>query len=189
MSHTANGSGWLAIFERGVRWGLRHWLRVVNLLLLVYAGLPWLSPLAFAAGYPLLGRILFWIYTPLCHQISDRSFFVYGYQVAFCHRDVALYTTLLAGGLAFGFVRERLQPIPFWAGGLLTIPILLDGGSHMLEDVIQLGLRSGGNDIGTPNFWLRIITGILFGLAVVLTAYPRLDRDLRRSSFNGAAAL
>jgi uncharacterized membrane protein len=177
--------GWQAALERGARWGLRHWLLLANMLVLLYGGIPWLSPLAYAAGYPLIGRLLFLIYTPFCHQIPAQSFFWLGYQVAFCHREAAMYTSLLAGGLLFGALRERLPPAPLWAGGLLILPLALDGGSHLLDDLLQAGLRAGDDAIGTPNFWLRIITGVLFAIAVVITIYPRIDRDLRQASFTG----
>ena len=56
--------------------------------------------------------------------------------------------------------------------------MLLDGGTHLLDDLLGLGLR-GSDAIGTLNFWLRMVTGLLFAMAVVIALYPRLERDLR----------
>ena len=170
---------WAQRIDRAVAWGLRHWLLFANVLVLLYGGLPWLSPLAYAEGYSWLGRLIFLVYTPLCHQEPDRSFFLRGYQVAFCHREAAMYTALFAGGLAFALVRRFAKPVSLKVGALLLLPMLLDGGSHLLDDLFHLGLRSADNAIGTPNFWLRMITGLLFAVAVLITIYPRLDRDLR----------
>ena len=170
---------WEHRINSAMRWGLRHWLLFANGLVLLYGGLPWLAPLAQASGHPWLGRVLFLIYTPLCHQRPERSFFVFGYQVAFCHREAAMYTALFVLGLLFGLVRERVKPWPLWIGGLLLVPMLLDGGIHLLDDVLGLGLRAGGDAIGTLNFWLRMLTGLLFAVAVLMTIYPRLERDLR----------
>ena len=39
--------------------------------------------------------------------------------------------------------------------------VVLDGGSHLLDDVFGLGLRGSGDAIGTLNFWLRMICGTL----------------------------
>src|SRR5207249_8056986 len=64
-----------------------------------------------------LGQLLFLIYTPLCHQLPERSFFFLGYQVAFCERETAMYTSLFALGLLFGLLRKRIKPWPLWAGG------------------------------------------------------------------------
>jgi uncharacterized membrane protein len=179
MTTTRISPAWERRLNNGVRWCLRHWLLIVNTLLLVFAGLPWLAPLAQAAGYPVLGQLLFALYRPLCHQRPERSFFIYGYQVAYCHRDVALYTSLLAGGLVFGLARQWIRPAPLRVGGLLLLPILLDGGMHLIEDVLTISLRGGGDAIGSLNFWLRMVTGVLAALAVLITVHPRLDRDLR----------
>src|SRR5262245_3578766 len=89
---TTTVPAWAQQIERMVRWCLRHWLLFANGLVLLYGGLPWLSPLAYASGHPVLGQLLFRLYTPLCHQIPERSFFLLGYQVAFCHREAAMYT-------------------------------------------------------------------------------------------------
>jgi uncharacterized membrane protein len=165
--------------EDGVQWGLRHWLLLVNGGAILYAGLPWLSPLAKASGHPLIGELLFRIYTPLCHQLPERSFFVCGHQVGFCHRCVALYTSIVAAGLLFGLLRRRIRPISLKIGGLLLLPILIDGLTHMVDDLSGLGFRGGGDAIGTLNFWLRMITGALAGIVVLLAIYPRAERDLR----------
>jgi uncharacterized membrane protein len=165
--------------DSGVRWGMRHWLLLVNSGAILYAGLPWLSPLAKASGHPLIGELLFRIYTPLCHQLPERSFFICGHQVGFCHRCVALYTSIVAAGLLFGLLRRHIRPIALKTGGLLLLPILIDGLSHMADDISGLGFRGGGDAIGTLNFWLRMITGVLVGVVTLLAIYPRVERDLR----------
>jgi uncharacterized membrane protein len=175
----AANPAWAQRIDRAVAWCLRHWLLFANGLVLVYGGLPWLSPLAYAEGYPLLGRLLFLVYTPFCHQEPDRSFYLRGYQVAFCHREAAMYTALLIAGMVFALVRRAIRPAPLWVAGLLLAPMLFDGGSHLLDDLFHTGLRSADNAIGTPNFWLRMLTGVLFAIAIMITIYPRLDRDLR----------
>jgi uncharacterized membrane protein len=171
--------GWARMLEGWVMWGLRHWLWPVNGLVLLYGGIPWLSPLAYAAGHPDLGRFLFLIYKPFCHQIPERSFFLYGYQVAFCERETAMYTSLLLFGLLFPLVRGWIKPASLRVGGLLLLPMLLDGGTHMIDDIFHLGFRMTGDEVGSLNFWLRMLTGVLFAIAVAIAIYPRLDRDLR----------
>jgi uncharacterized membrane protein len=170
----------LATLERATEWGLRHWLLIANAGVALYAGLPWLSPLAKCAGYPVIGDLLFRLYTPLCHQLPERSFFVCGHQVAFCHRCAAMYTSILAAGLLFGLLRRRVRPAALKIGALLLLPMLLDGGTHLIDDLFGLGLRGGGDAIGTPNFWLRMITGLLVGIAVLVALYPRVERNLAR---------
>lgn len=163
-------------------WGLRHWLLFANGLALLYAGLPWLAPLVRAAGYQRLGQLLFLLYLPLCHQRPERSFSLFGYQVAYCHRCTAMYTALLAAGLLFGRLRGRLRPAPLRLGSLLLLPMLLDGGTHLIDDLLGIGFRGGGDAAGTLNFALRMLTGLLFGVAALLVLYPRLEHDFRGSA-------
>ena len=167
--------------ERGAEWSLRHWLLLANTGAALYAGLPWLSPLAKCAGFPLLGDFLFRLYTPLCHQLPERSFVVCGHQVAFCHRCAAMYSAIVVAGLLFALLRRRLRPTSLKVAGLLLLPMLVDGGTHMINDIFGLGFRGGGDAIGTPNFWLRMITGVLVGVAVLIAVYPRVERDLGRA--------
>jgi uncharacterized membrane protein len=179
MTDTTGSPTWQRRLDDIAGWGLRHWLLIVNAGAILYAGLPWLSPLAKAAGYPLAGELLFRLYTPLCHQIPERSFFVCGHQVGFCHRCTAMYTAIVAAGLLFGLLRRRMRPTSLKAGGWLLLPMLLDGGTHLINDALGLGFRGGGDAIGTPNFWLRMITGVLVGVAALVVFFPRVERELR----------
>jgi uncharacterized membrane protein len=185
MTTTSTNSIWAGRINVAAAWGLRHWLLFVNGLALLYAGLPWLSPLVRAAGYERTGQLLFLLYTPLCHQLPERSFYVHGYQVAYCHRCTAMYTSILAAGLLFGVLRRRFKPASLRVAGLLLLPILLDGGTHLIDDILGIGFRGGGDGVGSLNFVLRMLTGLLVGVAVFVTLYPRLDRELRATIVSG----
>jgi uncharacterized membrane protein len=185
MATTPTDSIWARRINHAATWGLRHWLLLANGLWLIYAGLPWLSPLARAAGYQRVGQFLFLLYKPLCHQLPERSFCVHGYQVAYCHRCTAMYTSILVAGLLFAALRRRLAPVSPRAAGLLLLPMLLDGGTHLIDDALGLGFRGGGDAVGSLNFALRMITGALVGLAVLVMLYPRLDRELRVATSSG----
>lgn len=166
--------------DRVVLWCFRHWLGLINTLVLLYGGLPWLAPLLVALGYAPLGELLFRLYTPLCHQRPVQSFFLLGHQVAFCHREAAMYTTLFIGGLIFAQVRQILRPISLRLTLLLLLPLALDGTTQLIGDLLpSLGLRGGSDAIGSLNWWLRMVTGLLFAVAIVLGVYPRLEQEFR----------
>ncbi|HEX5691836.1 MAG TPA: DUF2085 domain-containing protein, partial [Roseiflexaceae bacterium] len=148
MSAVSTASRLEQRINRASAWALRHWLLFANGLMLMYAGLPWLSPLARAVGFERLGQLLFLLYLPLCHQRPERSFTLFGYQVAFCHRCVAMYTSILIAGVLFGMMRNRIRAAPLKLGALLLLPMLIDGGSHLVDDVFGLGLRGGGDAVG-----------------------------------------
>lgn len=163
--------------DHSMRSLLRRWVWVLNSVLLLYAGLPWLSPVLRSLGFERLGQAIFRLYSALCHQLPERSFFVGNYQVCYCHRCTALYTSLLVMSLLYTAGRWK-QAISHRMLLLMTLPIVIDGGWHMLDELLPFALRSADSSVGSLNFWLRMLTGILFGIGVVLWAYPRLGHEM-----------
>jgi len=58
----------------------KHYLLLLNLFVLLYVGLPVLAPVLMARGVEGPARILYRLYSPLCHQFAFRSFFLFGEQ-------------------------------------------------------------------------------------------------------------
>ena len=61
----------------------KRWLLVLNLLVFAYLALPFGAPVLMKAG---LNRPASWIYTiysPMCHQLAFRSWFLFGEQAAY----------------------------------------------------------------------------------------------------------
>ncbi|MGA9532764.1 MAG: DUF2085 domain-containing protein [Anaerolineales bacterium] len=68
------------------RWVLslsRHWLAGLNLLVLLYVGLPFLAPTLMKAGAEQPAGWIYRAYSPLCHQLAFRSWFLFGDQPAY----------------------------------------------------------------------------------------------------------
>ncbi len=141
----------------------KHWLLLVNTAVAIYVGLPLSAPLLMARGYTAPARVIYFFYSFVCHQTPSRSFFIAGYQMAFCQRDTATYGTILVAGLLYSLVRGRLSPLRLGGFVLLVVPMAIDGGAQLI------GLHES-------NWWLRTITGSLFGLACVWLAYPYLEK-------------
>ena len=184
----------------------KHWLLLINLVIAVYGGLPVLAPTLMALGYTRPAEIIYTIYKPLCHQLSQRSFFLFGsrlaysletlqellgpetlandslasafignpafgYKMAYCQRDTAMYGSLLLAGMVFGLVRHRLRPLPFVLYLILLVPLAIDGLVQLLTSY-------------ESTWQLRTITGSIFGVATVWFAYPYLEEgmgELRRT--------
>lgn len=69
--------------NKGVLFLSRHWLAIFNLIIFLYVGLPFTAPLLMNAGAT---RTAIWIrriYSPLCHQLAYRSWFLFGEQPAY----------------------------------------------------------------------------------------------------------
>jgi len=177
----------------------RHWLLLINAAVAVYLFLPLAAPVLVNAGYERPAQVIYSIYAFACHQLPERSYFLFGeepfyslstleadglppgqnlferrtftgnlltgYKTALCQRDIAIYGTVLLGGLLFGLLRRRLRAPSVKVYLLFLIPIALDGLTQLF------GLRMS-------NWWLRTITGALFGGASVWLAYPYLEEAM-----------
>jgi uncharacterized membrane protein len=69
--------------DRLVYWISRHWLALFNTLVAIYIALPILAPVLMHTGATAPARMIYTIYSPLCHQMASRSFFLYGEQAAY----------------------------------------------------------------------------------------------------------
>lgn len=150
----------------------RHWLFVLNTLLSIFVTLPVLAPILLAAGFNEPANAIYAAYSLVCHQMPSRSYFIFGHQVAYCQRNFAIYTSIFLAGLGYIFVRDRLRPLPLWAYLLLIAPMAVDGTTQLF------GWR-------LSNWWLRGITGTLFGVASVWLAFPYLEigfKDIRQQA-------
>jgi uncharacterized membrane protein len=189
--------------NRMVFWLSKHWIAVFNLALLIYVGLPFLAPVLFYTGSEGAANTLYRIYNNVCHQYPIRSWFLYGmqaayrpggtllpeavhkdplflggpelgYKVAFCQRDVAIYASMVLGGLIFGVLRKRrdLPPLPVWAYLVFGIlPMGLDGGYQLLSQLVTM-IKPGLLPVYESGPLARTITGALFGLSSVALVYP-----------------
>ncbi len=64
-------------------WLTRNYMILFNSLLFIFVGLPFLAPVLNRAGATLPATIIYKIYSPLCHQLAFRSWFLYGEQAAY----------------------------------------------------------------------------------------------------------
>lgn len=218
----------------------RRWLLIFLVLGGLYVGLPWLAPLFMQAGWSGAGRVLYAIYSTQCHQLPQRSYFLFGpktmyslaevqavwqntdnpfilrqfvgnaamgWKVAWSDRMVSLYTSMWAGALLYALLRRRLPRFPIWAFTLFVAPLGVDGLSHFVSDLAGLGsgFRDSnawlaaltgnafapsfyaGDAIGSFNWLMRLLTGILMGTGAVWFTFPYLEEwadDARREIEN-----
>ncbi len=147
-------------------WLTRHWLILANAFLATFATMPVLAPLLHAGGLTGSSDAIVAAYSFVCHQLPSRSYFLAGYQMAYCERDTAIYLTMALAGLLWARFRRQLPNLPWWGFLVLVLPIALDGFSQLL------GLRES-------TWQLRTLTGSLFGLACVWFGFPLLNLNMR----------
>jgi uncharacterized membrane protein len=198
---------------------------VVSIFLGIYVLSPFLAPVFMSAGLTLPGKTIYWIYSYLCHQLPERSYFLFGskisysigeiqsvwkntnditvlrqyigdqqmgWKVAWSDRMVSMFTSLWVFGILWGLFKKKIRPIPWWGLSFLLLPMVIDGTTHFFSDLAGLGqgfrdtnawlatltnnaLASSfyaGDAWGSFNAWMRMVTGILFGLGIVWFGFP-----------------
>jgi uncharacterized membrane protein len=74
---------WSKRLNRGMLTFTKNWVFFFNLIVLVYVGLPFTAPALMKAGATNPARIIYKVYSPLCHQLAFRSWFLFGEQAAY----------------------------------------------------------------------------------------------------------
>ena len=69
--------------DRFSYWLSNHYVAMLNLLVLVYLGLPILAPLLMKAGLITPANLIYRGYGLVCHQLAFRSFFLFGEQAVY----------------------------------------------------------------------------------------------------------
>jgi len=214
--------------DQVLHWLSRRWILVISVLLGLYTLVPFMAPVFMAMGLTVPGKVIYWIYSFLCHQLPERSYFLFGpkisysiseiqtvwlhsnkliilrqfignpqmgWKVAWSDRMVSMYTSLWLFGILWGVTKKKLKPLPWWGLVLFLLPMAIDGSTHFFSDLAGLGqgFRNSntwlatltnqsfpstfyvGDALGSFNAWMRIITGILFGIGIVWFGFPYLN--------------
>ncbi|MDL1891403.1 DUF2085 domain-containing protein [Sphingobacteriales bacterium CHB3] len=121
-------------------------------------------PYLAAVASPLSASV-YQIFRPICHQLPERSFFLFGEKLGVCSRCASIYFTFLAGTLVFPFLHRRITPL--FRNSTHTRSILFAVLLPMLLDVVA---EFAG--IHDSTFLTRTITGALLGLVLPLVILP-----------------
>jgi uncharacterized membrane protein len=205
-----------------------HWILIFSVFFGLYVMLPFLPPVFLRFGWESPAKVIYFIYSFLCHQLPQRSFFLFGpqsmyslsevqdvwqnttnplvlrqfignpatgWKIAWSDRMVSMYTSVLFFGWLWWLLRTKLKPLPLWGFIFLLLPMALDGTSHLVSDLAGIGdgFRDSnawlaaltnnafptpfyaGDALGSFNSWMRLITGVLFGLGIVWFGFPYMN--------------
>jgi uncharacterized membrane protein len=211
----------------------RDWIFLFIVLGFLWVGLPWMAPVFIKMGWGEIANVIYRFYSYQCHQMPQRSFFLFGpqtmysldqihaagvdvdkllelrrfignpdlgYKVAWSDRMVSAYGSLPLMALLWWPLRRKIKPLPIIGFILLVLPMALDAGTHFLSDLAGIGqgfrytnawladltahqLPTSfyvGNALGSFNSWIRLITGVLFGVSVIWLGLPLFWRSARQ---------
>ncbi|WP_119071375.1 DUF2085 domain-containing protein [Aggregatilinea lenta] len=216
---------------------LRHWLVIFLVVYGMFNALPFVAPMFMKLGWAEAGNAIYTVYSFFCHQMAQRSFFLFGkhvmyrpdqlpitltgstgtdtlllrdfrgsdllgWKVAWSDRMISLYGGVWLAALVYwGVARLRtIKPLSIWVFGLMLLPIVLDGSTHMISDTtvgLLTGFRYdnawlaaltghvlpksfyGGDALGSFNSSMRLITGLLAAVGTVWFTFPLIDQLAR----------
>jgi uncharacterized membrane protein len=172
------GNGFNSTFTGLVMFFVRHWLAVLIGLVALFSAPIVIVPLMESTNISILntiGEVVFKFYgVPICHQLPERSIFIFGHQMTVCARCFAIYFAFLAGCVLFAFVRTKLKPWSIIYFIIACVPMGIDGTTQLFGIQIPRSIGPGWQLVWMAESTneLRIITGAIFGLASALYVLP-----------------
>jgi uncharacterized membrane protein len=88
--------------DRFTLWFSSHYMFVFNLLVALYVGMAFLAPMLMKVGAQIPARAIYTLYSPLCHQLAYRSWFLFGEQ-SFYPREMAGIEGVITYNQATGY--------------------------------------------------------------------------------------
>ena len=76
-------NAWGLRLNRGLLAFAKHWLAVFNLIVFTYAAVPFTAPVLMKVGATSAAGAIYTLYSPFCHQLGFRSWFLFGEQAAY----------------------------------------------------------------------------------------------------------
>lgn len=88
--------------DRFSRWFSNHYMVILNLFSLFYVFFAILAPVFMEVGLQAPAKVIYKVYSPLCHQLAFRSFFLFGEQ-PYYPRELAGLEGVITYGEATGY--------------------------------------------------------------------------------------
>jgi uncharacterized membrane protein len=115
----------------------------------------------------------------ICHRIPERSFFLGGRQLPLCARCTGTFLGALLGLAWMGILRRsrasRLPPVPVLAMLVVFVGVWAFDGLNS-----YMTFFPGAPYLYEPRNWLRMTTGLLNGLALIIFVFPIFNFTLWR---------
>ncbi len=114
----------------------------------------------------------------VCHQLSSHSLFIAGHQLPLCARCSGIYLGTLLTAILQGILRPRAGALP----ARRVFPLLVFMFAVMVFDGINSTFQAipGATFLYETSNWLRLVTGILAGIALMFVLYPLFNQSLWR---------
>jgi uncharacterized membrane protein len=128
------------------------------------------APWSWAHGHPGLASGLYFMFSPVCHQRADRSYFAFGHHLAVCNRCTGIYLGALGGLLLIPWLSLVLHGKA--GDGLFDIRI--QSRTLLFFALALMAADVGGELLGIRNStpMSRFLTGVFCGIVVAFYLLP-----------------
>ncbi|MRR28827.1 DUF2085 domain-containing protein, partial [bacterium] len=82
---------WARRANRWAYWLASHWIAGFTIVFGLFVGLPFLAPVFMSVGLEFPARIIYGIYSFLCHQLPQRSYFLFGRQFSYSLAEISAF--------------------------------------------------------------------------------------------------
>lgn len=117
----------------------------------------------------------------ICHRLPDRSFFLDGRQLPLCARCTGTFLGAIVGLVAMLLLgrrrASRLPPVPVLVILVFFIGLWAFDGLNS-----YMTFFPGAPNLYEPRNWLRLTTGMLNGLALIIIVFPIFSFTLWRDT-------
>jgi uncharacterized membrane protein len=130
---------------------------------------PWLA----SNEHALSSGLIYLFFSKICHQIPERSFFIFGKQLAVCSRCTGLYFGFLLGAIFYPILFKFNRAwIP--SRKLFILPLIL----------ISIDISIRVLHIAENTFASRFSTGIILGASTALFVAPGILSFVLKSPYS-----
>lgn len=144
---------------------LKYFFIILSVFSVFYVGIflaPYFASLGeFSSIYAIISGIIYNTYSSMCHQLPERSYFIFDHKMVVCARCFGIYTGFLAGLIVYPLFMKYIdyKNLSRWYLIISILPMAFDGTSQLF------GFRESFN-------LLRLFTGLTFGFTVVFYVIP-----------------
>ena len=147
------------------------YLALLLLFLIFYTGI-FLAPYLYDRDR-FLSSLIYGIYSPICHQLPERSYYILNHKMGVCARCFGIYTGILLGMLIYPFVKrlDNFKTPNKWYLIMALIPMGIDGTTQLI------GLRESFNELRFVTGFIGGIVGLFYILPVFLNMIHRISKE------------
>jgi uncharacterized membrane protein len=151
-------------WDRVSLWWSQHYLSFIVGFLLLYVGLPFVAPVLMRVNQPVVAKVIYALYGPLCHQLAFRSYFLFGVQPVYPRALAGLSLPITWDSISGSSTIDFFNAKAFLGDPFLGYKVAIcERDIAMYGSFALFGLIFGINKKKIPplSLWIWLVAGVL----------------------------